>query len=72
MQSFDLNRTAIGPALHFRSNAIRRESRTRAAFSRANWPAGVEPSLADVLDDPIVKALMQRDGVDAETIHALK
>ncbi len=28
-----------------------------------------EPSLRDLLDDPIVKRLMQRDGVEAEKLR---
>lgn len=73
MQNIDLNRTAAGPtALRFRSDANRRENRTRRVFTPGQWHAGTEPSLADVLDDPIVKALMHRDGVDTDAILALK
>lgn len=73
MQNVDLNRATVGPAaLRFRGDANRRESRTPPVSARSRWPVGTEPSLADVLDDPIVKALMLRDGVEADAILALK
>lgn len=73
MQNADLNGPAASAVtLRFRGDANRRENRTRPVSAHGRWPGGTEPSLADVLDDPIVKALMQRDGVEADAILALK
>lgn len=32
-------------------------------------PKPTEPTLRDLLDDPIIKRLMQRDGVEAEVLR---
>jgi hypothetical protein len=32
------------------------------------WPAGTEPALADVLDDPLVHLVMRRDGVTPQAL----
>jgi hypothetical protein len=38
--------------------------------TRLDWRGG-EPLLADLLSDPICRAVMRRDGISAEVIHAL-
>jgi hypothetical protein len=43
-------------------------SRDRALWTRRDDP---EPSLAELLDDPALHALMARDGIDRPTLEAV-
>ncbi len=62
-----------------RGEALRASRSVPAARVRVRWPrleeegpyahGGVEPPLAEVLRDPIVRALMRRDGVRPEEVR---
>ena len=67
------------PGSLLRGEALRASRSVPAARVRVRWPrleeegpyahGGVEPPLEEVLRDPIVRALMRRDGVKPEEVR---
>jgi hypothetical protein len=64
----------MNEATHLRANASQEERFPSVAMSQADWigrwPLG-EPKLTEALAEPIVQALMARDGVDEATLLSL-
>ncbi len=59
----------------FRSEQLLAQARAAMAAANGNGRAGplgpIEPRLHEVLEEPIVRLLMKRDGVSIEDLHAL-